>query len=523
MRKFIFTSILFGAFGLFNNDAIAQKTSFQQLTPQEQVQKLKDFLSRKESFEKEFSELEKLCEIEAESLDCSFDKGEPVKFALNYKPKGDKSLTEDQKKQIEKVIKDPLMENFLGQGGVDTEQLKKIRGIMAISPRSNSPFEPLINNIKNINNKLANNAPTDPGVLQDLNNAANQIANAINQGANPPSGAPSNGSGGGTPSGQGNSNPGNGSGSGTPGSSGGGNPNGQGTGSSGANNPRPVISDQDRDLPRRMLGQLQDGLRRRITGNAVVDSTKPSVDLGKESKDLNSYRDALLNSLSSNQRSQQPLNSGSYPQVNSNYTSGCECIQWTLVQFCQPFIVYGKHGCIFKSCYPMVIHLPVWAWVPNVMPGYNQDFRNAPSLEIKAPSMVSTIMVSPNMNSESAYLAGKSAFHEDKFADAIKYFDFTLSKDSQHSLAWHYRAVAQKKLGLEKEAVYSAKKASALFNVQNENQKSILYGLEKIQGIERQFLSGYRNLLSPVESEALAKEELPYEIKRLMVGLSQMN
>ena len=52
MRKFIFTSILFGAFGLFNNDAIAQKTSFQQLTPQEQVQKLKDFLSRKESFEK---------------------------------------------------------------------------------------------------------------------------------------------------------------------------------------------------------------------------------------------------------------------------------------------------------------------------------------------------------------------------------------------------------------------------------------------------------------------------------------
>ena len=282
---------------LIANIAFSQtpdRPNINNITSQELRSRLREFLNSP-SYSNELKQIEPLCDLEPDTLDYSHNDGKPSRFNLQYLPKPDKTLSEDDKKKIEKIVKDPLLENFLGQSGMaDTDQIKAIKNIMAVSPRDKSAFDPITNIVKKIDKALEKGVPANSTELQNIKNSAGDVLKALNQGAVPSGpgsgsgaggGGPGSGSGAGGPSsGAGNGGSGSGAGGGGPGSSGagGGGPGsgsgagGPGSGAGGGVNP------PGRALAQRGLERLINDINNRIAGTTPLDSSKPTADLSKE-------------------------------------------------------------------------------------------------------------------------------------------------------------------------------------------------------------------------------------------------
>ena len=468
------------------------------MSPHDLIQRLREFLASP-LYANELKQLDKMCDLEPETLTFSPKNGNPSKLEMNYLPKGNKGLTNEQKKQIEQTVRDVLLENFLGnfKGGVaNTEQMKEIRKGTTISPREKSPFEPLIEDLKGIIKKLEGNPPANPAEIVDLNAQLKGIRNALGQGAVPSGGGGAGGGGAG------------GGGPGTGGAGGG----GPGTGGAGGGGPGGAASPAgsgNPDLPNRLINVADGQLRGRAT--TTPDTGRPAIDLRNEISRLGNY----AKSLSIPVRSAPPAAS---PQTTQSFTQGnnpcdCPCFTWALVQYCQPVVVWIREGCFCHNYMrPVVVHMPVWAWAPMAVPQFRQAL---PRLSVEPPLTLSLLEIPESTRAEEAFYLGRQAFQESQFADALKYFNFVIARETQHTLAWHYRAVAQKHLGLDKDARESASRASALFYLQETMRSQILIGLEKIQGADREFLVNKRRNFTPESSETLAKAELPMDIQQL--------
>lgn len=506
MKKFILVSSVLAA-----SIAFAQtpdKANINNIPPQELRARLREFLNSP-SYSKELKQIEPLCELEPDSLDYSQTDGKPSRFVLQYLPKPDKNLSDDDKKLIEKVVKDPLLENFLGQhksGIANTEQMKAIRNIMAVSPREKSAFDPVTEIVKKIDKVLEQAAPANSTELQDIKNAAGDVLNALNQGAVPSSGGPGSGAGAGSPgSGAGAGGPGSGAGAGSPvsGAGAGGPGSGAGAGSpgsgSGANSPGRVLA-------QRGLERLINDIDNRIAGTTPVDSTKPIANLSNESKALSSLRDRMISSLAPAPTGNSFPNYSKNNQYPDNCDCSCPCSYWALVTYCQPVVSYVKQGCFWNKRYvPFVINLPVYAWVQVLAdPIYMPAAMGQPGIE--------KVSVPLNMNPEAAYQLGKQEYQDRNLGNALEYFNHTLSLQPDNAVAWHYRAVALFELGNIQMAQESAKRAGALFIRHPENKPTILADLERVQGDPRRFLVEHRQTITESEANTLARAELPKDL-----------
>ncbi len=498
------------------------KANINNIPSQELRSRLREFLNNP-SYSKELKQIEPLCDLEPDTLDYSHNDGKPSLFNLQYLPKPDKTLSEDDKKKIEKIVKDPLLENFLGnhKGGIaNTDQMKAIKNIMAVSPREKSAFDPVTNIVKNIDKALEKAGPANPTELQNIKNAAGDVLNALNQGAVPSGagsgaggGGPGSGAGGGGPgSGAGGGGPGSGAGGGGPGSGAGGGGPGSGAGGggpgSGAGGGRPGsgTNPPGRALAQRGLERLINDINNRIAGTTPIDSSKPTADLSKESKDLSSLRDQMFSSVVPVPPRNSSPNYSQNPQYSGNCDCSCPCSNWVLVTYCQPIVSYVQHGCLWNKQYvPFVINLPVYAWVQILAnPNYMQ-----PTL---SQTIIETVSVPLNMDSDTAYQLGKQAYQDRKMGDALEYFNHTLSLQPENSIVWHYRTVALYELGKVQMAQESAKRAGALFISHPENKSTILASLERIQGNPRSFLVEHRQTMTESEANTIAKAELPKDL-----------
>ena len=470
------------------------KANINNIPSQELRSRLREFLNSP-SYSKELKQIEPLCDLEPDTLDYSHTDGKPSRFNLQYLPKPDKTLSEDDKKKIENIVKDPLLENFLGnhKGGIaNTDQMKAIKNIMAVSPREKSAFDPVTNIVKNIDKALEKAGPANPTELQNIKNAAGDVLNALNQGA-VPSGAGA-GAGPGSGAGAGGGGPGRGAGGGGPGSGAGGGGPGSGTNPPG------------RALAQRGLERLINDINNRIAGTTPIDSSKPIADLSKESKDLSSLRDQMFSSAASAPTRNSSPTYSQNPQYSGNCDCYCPCSNWVLVTYCQPIVSYVQHGCLWNKQYvPFVINLPVYAWVQILAnPNYMQPAISRPIIE--------TVSVPLNMDSGTAYQLGKQAYQDRKMGDALEYFNHTLSLQPENAIVWHYRTVALYELGKVQMAQESAKRAGALFISHPENKSTILASLERIQGSPRSFLVEYRQTMTESEANTIAKAELPKDL-----------
>jgi tetratricopeptide (TPR) repeat protein len=468
------------------------KANINNIPSQELRSRLREFLNSP-SYSKELKQIEPLCDLEPDTLDYAHNDGKPSRFNLQYLPKPDKTLSEDDKKKIESIVKDPLLENFLGnhKGGIaNTDQMKAIKNIMAVSPREKSEFDPVNNIVKNIDKALEKAGPANPTELQNIKNAAGDVLNALNQGAVPPGAGPGSGAGGGGP--------GSGAGGGGPGSGAGGSGPGSGAGG-GANTP-------GRALAQRGLERIINDINNRIAGTTPIDSSKPTADLSKELKDLSSLRDQMFSSAApAPTRISNPTYSQN-PQYSGNCDCYCPCSNWVLVTYCQPIVSYVQQGCLWNKQYvPFVINLPVYAWVQILAnPNYMQPTLSQPIIE--------TVSVPLNMDSDTAYQLGKQAYQDRKMGAALEYFNHTLSLQPENAIVWHYRTVALYELGKVQMAQESAKRAGALFISHPENKSTILASLERIQGNPRSFLVEYRQTMTESEANTIAKAELPKDL-----------
>ena len=489
------------------------KANINNIPSQELRSRLREFLNNP-SYSKELKQIEPLCDLEPDTLDYSHNDGKPSRFNLQYLPKPDKTLSEDDKKKIENIVKDPLLENFLGnhKGGIaNTDQMKAIKNIMAVSPREKSAFDPVTNIVKNIDKALEKAGPANSIELQNIKNAAGDVLNALNQGAVPSgagagAGAGSGAGGGGPGSGAGGGGPGSGAGGGGPGSGAGGGSGGGGPGSgAGGGRPGSGTNPPGRALAQRGLERLINDINNRIAGTTPIDSSKPTADLSKESKDLSSLRDQMFSSRSEPTGNSKPTYSQN-PQYSGNCDCYCPCSNWVLVTYCQPFVSYVQQGCLWNKQYvPFVINLPVYAWVQILAnPNYMQPTLSQPITE--------TVSVPLNMDSDTAYQLGKQAYQDRKMADALEYFNHTLSLQPENAIVWHYRTVALYELGKVQMAQESAKRAGALFISHPENKSTILASLERIQGSPRSFLVEYRQTMTESEANTIAKAELTKDL-----------
>ena len=495
------------------------KANINNIPSQELRSRLREFLNSP-SYSKELKQIEPLCDLEPDTLDYSHTDGKPSRFNLQYLPKPDKTLSEDDKKKIENIVKDPLLENFLGnhKGGIaNTDQMKAIKNIMAVSPREKSAFDPVTNIVKNIDKALEKAGPANPTELQNIKNAAGDVLNALNQGAVPsgagPGAGPGSGAGGGGPgSGAGGGGPGSGAGGGGPGSGAGGGGPGSGAGGggpgsgAGGGGPGSGTNPPGRALAQRGLERLINDINNRIAGTTPIDSSKPTADLSKESKDLSSLRDQMFSSAASAPTRNSSPTYSQNPQYSGNCDCYCPCSNWVLVTYCQPIVSYVQHGCLWNKQYvPFVINLPVYAWVQILAnPNYMQPPLSQPIIE--------TVSVPLNMDSGTAYQLGKQAYQDRKMGDALEYFNHTLSLQPENAIVWHYRTVALYELGKVQMAQESAKRAGALFISHPENKSTILASLERIQGSPRSFLVEYRQTMTESEANTIAKAELPKDL-----------
>ena len=483
MINFMKTFSLVSSF-LVASIAIAQtpdKPNINNIPSQELRSRLREFLNSP-SYSKELKQIEPLCDLEPDTLDYSHTDGKPSRFNLQYLPKPDKTLSEDDKKMIEKIVKDPLLENFLGQSGMaDTDQIKAIKNIMAVSPRDKSAFDPITNIVKKIDKALEKGVPANSTELQNIKNSAGDVLKALNQGAVP--------SGPGSGSGAGGGGPGSGAGGGGPGSGAGG----------GANPP-------GRALAQRGLERVINDINNRIAGTTPIDSSKPTADLSKESKDLSSLRDQMFSSVVPVPPRNSSPNYSQNPQYSGNCDCSCPCSNWVLVTYCQPIVSYVQHGCLWNKQYvPFVINLPVYAWV--------QILANPNYMQITlSQTIIETVSVPLNMDSDTAYQLGKQAYQERKLNEALEYFNHTLSLQPENAIVWHYRTVALYELGKVQMAQESAKRAGALFISHPENKATVLASLERIQGNPRSFLAEYRQTMTESEANTIAKAELPKDL-----------
>lgn len=488
------------------------KANINNIPSQELRSRLREFLNSP-SYSKELKQIEPLCDLEPDTLDYAHTDGKPSRFNLQYLPKLDKNLSEDDKKKIENIVKDPLLENFLGnhKGGIaNTDQMKAIKNIMAVSPREKSAFDPVTNIVKNIDKALEKAGPANPAELQNIKNAAGDILNALNQGAVPSGAGPGSGAGaggGGSGNGAGSGGPGSGAGPGGPGNeTGGGGPGsgagggGSGSGAGGGTNP------PGRALAQRGLERIINDINNRIAGTTPIDSSKPTADLSKESKDLTSLRDQMFSSAApAPTRISSPTYSQN-PQYSGNCDCYCACSNWVLVTYCQPIVSYVQQGCLWNKQYvPFVINLPVYAWVQILAnPNYMRPTLSQPVFE--------TVSIPINMDSETTYQLGKQAYQERKLSDALEYFNHTLSFQPENTVVWHYRTVILYELGKMQMAEESAKRAGALFLSHPENKSTILASLERIQGNPRSFLVEHRQTMTESEANTIAKAELPKDL-----------
>jgi TolA-binding protein len=478
------------------------KANINNIPSQELRSRLREFLNSP-SYSNELKQIEPLCDLEPDTLDYSHNDGKPSRFNLQYLPKPDKTLSEDDKKKIEKIVKDPLLENFLGQSGMaDTDQIKAIKNIMAVSPRDKSAYDPITNIVKKIDKALEKGVPANSTELQNIKNSAGDVLKALNQGAVPSGPASGSGAGGGGPGSAGAGGPGSGAGGGGPGSgSGGGGPgSASGSGAGGGVNP------PGRALAQRGLERLINDINNRIAGTTPLDSSKPTADLSKESKDLSALRDQMSSSdAPARTRISNPTYSQK-PQYSGNCDCYCPCSNWVLVTYCQPIVSYVQQGCLWNKQYvPFVINLPVYAWVQILAnPNYVQPTVSQPIIE--------TVSVPLNMDSDTAYQLGKQAYQDRKMGDALEYFNHTLSLHPENAIAWHYRTVALYELGKVQMAQESAKRAGALFISHPENKATVLASLERIQGSPRSFLVEHRQTMTESEANTISKAELPKDL-----------
>lgn len=488
------------------------KANINNIPSQELRSRLREFLNSP-SYSKELKQIEPLCDLEPDTLDYAHTDGKPSRFNLQYLPKPDKNLSEDDKKKIENIVKDPLLENFLGnhKGGIaNTDQMKAIKNIMAVSPREKSAFDPVTNIVKNIDKALEKAGPANPAELQNIKNAAGDILNALNQGAVPSGAGPGSGAGaggGGSGNGAGSGGPGSGAGPGGPGNeTGGGGPGsgagggGSGSGAGGGTNP------PGRELAQRGLERIINDLNNRISGTTPIDSSKPTADLSKESKDLSSLRDQMFSSAAPTPTRISSPTYSQNPQYSGNCDCYCPCSNWVLVTYCQPIVSYVQQGCLWNKQYvPFVINLPVYAWVQILAnPNYMQPTLSQPVFE--------TVSIPINIDSETTYQLGKQAYQERKLSDALEYFNHTLSLQPENTVVWHYRTVILYELGKMQMAEESAKRAGALFLSHPEKKSTILASLERIQGNPRSFLVEYRQTMTESEANIIAKEALPKDL-----------
>jgi len=498
----------------------SQKADINQLTPQELRSRLNDFLSSP-AYAKELKQID--CEIEPDSLEYSNKNGSPDRFNLKYLPKTDKELSDSEKMKIENIIKDPLLENFLGnfKGGVaNTEQMKAIKDLISVSPRAKSDFDKIIKATKEAGKALDELAPANPKELEQLKNTAEKLKSSIEQGAVPGSGSggggPGSGSGGGGPgSGSGGGGPGSGSGGGGPGSGSGGGGPGSGSGGGGPGD------GLGRTLAGRGLDRLIDGINNRIKGTAPIDSSKPLVDLTKPTKNLEDLLVQMSNGISIS----SPVRSPNVPyETNSQFLTSnsagccvCPCVfsNWVLVPYCTQFVSYVKQGCGFHKQYvPFVFSVPTYAWVQMIP--YPSHYQTTPPPVVSQPVVgqqdFPVVTVPANMDSETAFSMGKLAYQDNKLAESLEYLNHSLSLNPNNVIGWHYRAVTQLQLGQVKLAEESAKKAGAFFVSHPENRISTLSGLERIQGSARSFLVEHRLGMTETEALVIAKAELPKDL-----------
>ena len=511
MINFMKTFSLVSSF-LVASIAIAQtpdKPNINNIPSQELRSRLREFLNSP-SYSKELKQIEPLCDLEPDTLDYSHTDGKPSRFNLQYLPKPDKTLSEDDKKMIEKIVKDPLLENFLGQSGMaDTDQIKAIKNIMAVSPRDKSAFDPITNIVKKIDKALEKGVPANSTELQNIKNSAGDVLKALNQGAVPSGPGSGSGAGGGGPgSGAGGGGPGSGAGGGGPGSGsrGGGPGSGAGGGGPGGGGPGGGANPPGRALAQRGLERVINDINNRIAGTTPIDSSKPTADLSKESKDLSSLRDQMFSSVVPVPPRNSSPNYSQNPQYSGNCDCSCPCSNWVLVTYCQPIVSYVQHGCLWNKQYvPFVINLPVYAWV--------QILANPNYMQITlSQTIIETVSVPLNMDSDTAYQLGKQAYQDRKMGDALEYFNHTLSLQPENSIVWHYRTVALYELGKVQMAQESAKRAGALFISHPENKANVLASLERIQGSPRSFLVEYRQTMTESEANTIAKAELPKDL-----------
>ena len=254
------------------------------------------------------------------------------------------------------------------------------------------------------------------------------------------------------------------------------------------------------------MERLINDINNRIAGTTPIDSSKPTADLSKESKDLSSLRDQMFSSAASAPTRNSSPTYSQNPQYSGNCDCYCPCSNWVLVTYCQPIVSYVQQGCLWNKQYvPFVINLPVYAWVQILAnPNYMKPAISRPIIE--------TVSVPLNMDSDTAYQLGKQAYQDRKMGDALEYFNHTLSLQPENVIAWHYRTVALYELGKVQMAQESAKRAGALFISHPENKSTILASLERIQGSPRSFLVEYRQTMTESEASTIAKAELPKDL-----------
>ena len=457
------------------------KANINNIPSQELRSKLREFLNSP-SYSKELKQIEPLCDLEPDSLDYSHNGGKPSRFNLQYLPKPDKNLSDDDKKKIESIVKDPLLENFLGnhKGGIaNTEQMKAIKDLISVSPRAKSDFDKIINATKEAGKALDELSPANPKELEQLKNTAEKLKSSIEQGA-----VPGSGSGGGGP--------GSGSGGGGPG------------------------NDLGKAIAGRGLERLIDGINKRINGTAPIDSSKPLVDLTKPTKNLEDQLAKMSNGISISPPVRIPnVPNETYGQVftsNNADCCACPCISsnWVLVPYCTQFVSYVKQGCGFHKQYvPFVFSVPTYAWVQMIP--YPSHYQTTPLSSVSQQDFP-VVSVPANMDSETAFGLGKLAYQNNKLSESLEYLNHSLSLNPDNVIGWHYRAVAQLQLGQVKLAEESAKKAGAFFVSHPENRISTLSGLERIQGSARGFLVEHRQTMTESEALVIAKAELPKDL-----------